>query len=57
MIDIQKQVQDMMKIAEETNMNNYRDRANDLTSQYQQLNHECHQYIRNIRGPMIVNPK
>jgi len=37
--------------------NNYRNRANDLTSQYQQSNHECHQHIRNIRGPMILNPK
>jgi len=37
--------------------NNYKNRTNNLTSQYQQLNHECYQHIRNIRGPTIFNPK
>ena len=37
--------------------NNHRDTANNLTSQYQQLSHECHQHIRNIRGPIILNLK
>jgi len=37
--------------------NDHRNRADNLTSQYQKSNHECHQYIRNIREPMIFNPK
>ena len=35
----------------------YRDRGNNLESQYQQLNHEHYQHIRNIREPTIFNPK
>ena len=37
--------------------NNHRDGANNLTSQYQQSNHEHYQHIRNIKGPIIFNPK